>query len=98
MGLIEEGGDRYLVAPYGEVEWVRNARAAGWVTLERRGRREAVGLDQVDAHTAGWVLRRYVALEPITLPFFDAASDAPVEAFAAEAPRHPVFRLRPAAR
>jgi hypothetical protein len=26
-------------------------------------------------------------------PFFDATPDAPLEAFAAEAARHPVFRL-----
>ena len=26
--LVEEAGERWLVAPYGEVGWVRNARAA----------------------------------------------------------------------
>ena len=30
---------------------------------------------------------------PITRPFFDAAPDAPIQAFEAEASRHPVFRL-----
>jgi deazaflavin-dependent oxidoreductase (nitroreductase family) len=33
--LIETGGQRWLVAPYGEVSWVRNARAARQVTLSR---------------------------------------------------------------
>ena len=33
--LVEEGTNRWLVAPYGEVSWVRNARAAGQVTLSR---------------------------------------------------------------
>ena len=26
--LVEEAGERWLVAPFGEVGWVRNARAA----------------------------------------------------------------------
>ena len=31
--LVEDGTQRWLVAPYGPVSWVRNARAAGRVTL-----------------------------------------------------------------
>jgi hypothetical protein len=30
---------------------------------------------------------------PITPPFFEVRPDASLEAFEAEAPRHPVFRL-----
>ena len=40
--LVEEGQERWLVAPYGEVGWVRNARAAGAVTLTRGRRVEIV--------------------------------------------------------
>ncbi len=36
--LVEESSRRWLVAPYGEGGWVRNARAAGRVTLSRVGR------------------------------------------------------------
>jgi F420H(2)-dependent quinone reductase len=32
---VEQGGKRWLVAPYGAVSWVHNARAAGRVTLRR---------------------------------------------------------------
>ncbi|KGM15674.1 hypothetical protein N867_06475, partial [Actinotalea fermentans ATCC 43279 = JCM 9966 = DSM 3133] len=38
VSLVERDGERWLVAPYGAVSWVRNARAAGVVTV-RRGRR-----------------------------------------------------------
>ena len=41
----------------------------------------------------GPVLKRYFDQEPITRRFFDAKRGAPNEAFAAEAHRHPVFRL-----
>ncbi len=35
VSLIEHEGRRWLVAPYGEVGWVRNARAAGEAELLR---------------------------------------------------------------
>ena len=42
--LVEEGRHRWLVAPYGEVSWVRNARAAGQVTLSRANRPKIFGV------------------------------------------------------
>jgi len=36
--VVETSGHRWLVAGYGPVNWVRNARAAGEVTLSRGGR------------------------------------------------------------
>jgi len=33
---VEYGGLRWLIAPYGPVSWVRNARATGRVSLARR--------------------------------------------------------------
>jgi hypothetical protein len=36
--LVEEGTNRWRVAPYGEVSWVRNAHAVGRVTLSRANR------------------------------------------------------------
>jgi deazaflavin-dependent oxidoreductase (nitroreductase family) len=91
--LVEAGGQRWLVAPYGAVGWVRNARAAGQVTLSRGRRRETVTLTELDAGRSAPVLQQYVREVPITRPFFDAGPEAPVEAFAAEAARHPVFRI-----
>jgi deazaflavin-dependent oxidoreductase (nitroreductase family) len=40
VSLVVDGNDRYLVAAYGEVGWVRNTRAAGAVTLARGDRIE----------------------------------------------------------
>jgi deazaflavin-dependent oxidoreductase (nitroreductase family) len=91
--LVEEGGQRWLVAPYGEVAWVRNARAAREVTLCRGRHSETVSIEEVRPEEAGPVLKRYVAEVPITRPFFDARPDSPARVFAAEAPRHPVFRI-----
>ncbi len=94
VSLIERDGKRYLVAPYGEMNWVRNARAAGRVTLARGGRAETLSILQVCAEESAPVLKEYLALEPITRPYFDARPDSPLEAFEAEAARHPVFLLK----
>lgn len=91
--LVEEGTNRWLVAPYGKVAWVRNAPVAGQVTLSRGHQSETVGLVELGPEESAPVLKQYVTEVPITRPFFDATPDAPFEAFVAEAHRHPVFRI-----
>ena len=91
--LVERDGQRWLVAPYGEVGWVRNARVAGEVRLTRGRRSELVRLEELGPEEAAPILKEYVARVPITRPYFDAQPDAPLAAFVAEAPRHPVFRV-----
>jgi deazaflavin-dependent oxidoreductase (nitroreductase family) len=94
VSVIEADGERWLVAPYGERNWVRNARAAGVVELRRGRRRERVALEEVVGEAAVPVLRRYYALGRFTRRAFDVDGDSSLDAWAAEASRHPVFRLR----
>jgi len=52
MSICENGGRRGIISPFGEVNWVRNLRAAGRATITVGRRTEnviAVELDQVDA-------------------------------------------------
>lgn len=91
--LIETGADRWLVAPYGEVAWVRNVRARPEVSLCRGKRIEALQAQEVSPEAAGPILQRYVRGARVTAPFFDAKRDDPVEQFVEEASRHPVFKL-----
>jgi len=93
VNVIEVGGERWLVSPYGRVGWVHNLRADPTARLWRGRRRETWDVEEADAATAGPVLRAYVRKIPVTAPFFDAKLTGPPEAFAAEADRHPVFRL-----
>jgi deazaflavin-dependent oxidoreductase (nitroreductase family) len=93
--VVQNEGRRWLVAPYGAVSWVHNARAAGRVSLARRGNRRDYAVREVPAAEAGPVLKRYVAIATATRPYFGADKDAPVEHFVAEADRHPVFELLP---
>src|SRR5919199_852899 len=88
--VVEQDGQRWLVSPYGEVSWVRNARAAGRVRLGRRGDWAEYAVREVGAGEAGPVLKRYVGVATATRPYFGADKDAPVEDFVAEADRHPV--------
>lgn len=93
VGLVHVGPDRWLVAPYGEVGWVRNVRAIGQAVIERTGKREHVRLIGVGQSEAGEVLKEYLKLEPTIRPFFRADVDDPPSEFAAEASDHPVFRI-----
>lgn len=94
VSLITEGGSSYLVAPYGIVNWVQNARAAGQVRLERAGKSWQAKIEELPPHDAAPLLKKYLAGHVVTRPYFDVGSDAPAEAFEREASRHPVFLLR----
>jgi deazaflavin-dependent oxidoreductase (nitroreductase family) len=91
--LVEDGGLRWLVAPYGEVGWVQNAREAGEVTLSRGRSRETVVVFELEPAEAAPVLKRYVQEVRIARPYFTVPPDAAVGAFGGEAARHPVFRV-----
>jgi deazaflavin-dependent oxidoreductase (nitroreductase family) len=93
---VELGGRCWLVAPYGPVSWVHNARAAGRVSLTRRRDTRDYAIREASPDEAGPILQRYVRIAPSTRRYFQAAKDSPIEAFAAEADRHPVFELTPA--
>jgi deazaflavin-dependent oxidoreductase (nitroreductase family) len=95
--LVQEGTCRWIVAPYGEVAWVQNARAAGQVTLSHGRRSETVSFTELGPVESAPVLQAYIKKVAVTRPFFDVKPDSPLEAFAAEAPRHPVFLVRPTA-
>jgi deazaflavin-dependent oxidoreductase (nitroreductase family) len=93
--IVAHAGRRWLVAPYGPVSWVHNARATGRVSLRRRLRTRHYLIREVAAAEAGPVLRRYVAVATATRDYFKADKDAPADRFAAEADLHPVFELVP---
>jgi deazaflavin-dependent oxidoreductase (nitroreductase family) len=99
VNLLDHDGRRYLVAPRGTTQWVRNLRAAGTGEL-RIGRRiepfratEIADDDKVD------VLRDYLRRWKMEVGVFfdgvdDKASDAELRAIA---DRHPVFLVEAAA-
>jgi deazaflavin-dependent oxidoreductase (nitroreductase family) len=93
VSLVELGGERYAVAPYGERNWVKNARAAGRIELRRGRKRQALRVEELDAAAAVPVLREYYRRGLVTRPFFGVTLESTLDAWLAEAPGHPVFRL-----
>lgn len=91
--ILVEDGERWLVAPYGEVGWVRNARAAGEVEITRSRRSETMSIEEVAPEQAAPVLKQYLKSVSVVRPFFDVTPESPLDEFVTEAPRHPVFRL-----
>ena len=92
---VDADGTMWLVAPYGAVSWVRDVRADGRVSLRYGRSTHRYVAREASAEEAGPILKRYVAVATKTRGQFDAAVDAPVRDFVAEADRHPVFQLVP---
>jgi deazaflavin-dependent oxidoreductase (nitroreductase family) len=91
--VLRTGDERWLVSPYGQVGWVHNVRAHPVVSLRVGRRTEVLRAVEAGSAAAAPVLQRYVRDVPVTAPFFDAKGTDPVERFAEEAGRHPVFLL-----
>ncbi|MFC9617384.1 nitroreductase family deazaflavin-dependent oxidoreductase [Streptomyces sp. NPDC056938] len=95
VDVMSAGGDRWLVAAYGVSNWVRNARVADEVGLSRGGRSRKLRVVELGPEESVPVLRQYLREVPVTRAYFDVTLDSTDEEFAAEAARHPVFRLVP---
>lgn len=89
-------GERYLVSMLGEqVDWVRNARAAGGNVTLRHGDREEVRLEEVPADRRAPVLKAYLQRAPGARPHLPIDKDAPLSEFERVSSQFPVFRIVP---
>ncbi|MGZ3584295.1 MAG: nitroreductase/quinone reductase family protein [Ktedonobacterales bacterium] len=101
VAIVEQQGKRYLIAPFGMVNWVRNLRAAaGEAALTRSRRTETIHAIELEPRDAAPVLK--TALQAggggvFTSGYFAVTPDASLEDFEREAPRHPVFLVQSAA-
>ncbi|MGH8928853.1 MAG: nitroreductase/quinone reductase family protein [Acidimicrobiia bacterium] len=88
-------GREYLVAPYGQVGWVKNTRVRPQITLTRgKTEREAVATE-VHGEEAARALAAYHQRETFARPYMDVPLDPTIEDFAARAANFPVFRIEP---
>jgi deazaflavin-dependent oxidoreductase (nitroreductase family) len=92
---LEIGGARYLVAPRGETEWVRNLRAARGGELRLGRHREPIGVEELPDEAKPPILREYLRRwKTETEKFFDGVTaESPESELRRIAPRHPVFRV-----
>ena len=96
VNLLTIEGTRYLVAPRGETQWVRNVRhAGGHLVLILGRRRQLCTATEVPVSDSVPILRDYLRRWKFeTGMFFDGVSPDSTDAeWAAVASRHPVFAL-----
>jgi len=98
VNLLEVDGRRYLVAPRGTTQWVRNLRAAGTGSLRVGRRVEPFSARELPDDVKAPVLEAYVRQWRWEVgQFFEGLSKQPTEAeLAAIAPGFPVFAIDPA--
>jgi deazaflavin-dependent oxidoreductase (nitroreductase family) len=88
-------GSRYLVAPRGHTQWVRNLRAAGEGTLVLGRRRDHFRATEVADNDKQEILRAYLRRWKWEVgQFFGGVGpDSPAVDLERIAPDHPVFRM-----
>jgi hypothetical protein len=98
VNLLNFNGQRYLVAPRGETEWVRNARASSGEAVIRRGKPESVTLTEVPVGERALIIQAYLRKNAwATQREFGISPKAPINEFEAIADKHPVFHITPRA-
>jgi deazaflavin-dependent oxidoreductase (nitroreductase family) len=91
-------GTRYLVAPRGTTQWVRNMRAAGGGELRIGRKVEPFTATEVADDAKPAILRAYLKKWKFEVGvFFDGVdAKAPEEKLREIAPGYPIFRIEPA--
>ena len=91
-------GTRYLVAPRGNTQWVRNLRAVGTGELRLGRKVEPFAATEVDDDAKPAILRQYLKKWKFEVGvFFDGVDAKAPEAKLREiAPGYPIFRIEPA--
>ena len=94
IDLLELDGQKYLVAPRGRTQWVRNAEIAGEVTLKRGRVRQTFVIDPVPEAEKPKILKAYLDnFQKEVQRYFPVQVGSDVQAFAAIAQQYPAFRL-----
>jgi deazaflavin-dependent oxidoreductase (nitroreductase family) len=95
VNLLTVDGQRYLVAPRGVTQWVRNIRAAGEADLRLGRRSEHVRVEEIADNAKAPLLRAYLKRWKFEVGvFFDGVdASASDETLRAIAPGYPVFRI-----
>ena len=100
VGLFKRDGRSYLFSTFGNVNWVRNLRAAGPATIRRGFHKTQYFPVELAPEEAAPILKEAVApflsnrfAELILGPHFTVEPDAPLSDSVEEVRRHPVFEL-----
>jgi deazaflavin-dependent oxidoreductase (nitroreductase family) len=97
VNLLTVEGQRYLVAPRGHTQWVRNLRASGRGRLLLGRRSESFTATELGDDEKVPLLRAYLKRWRMEVGVFfgGVGPDSPDEELRRIAPDHPVFRIAP---
>ncbi|HKQ61468.1 MAG TPA: nitroreductase/quinone reductase family protein [Candidatus Polarisedimenticolaceae bacterium] len=94
VSLVPFHGVRFLVAPRGRTQWVRNVEASSEVGFKRGSSTERCRLRPLADADKAPVLHAYVAkYGSVVQRYFPVPAGAPLGAFAEIASRYPVFEI-----
>ena len=111
IAIFVQEGKRYLITPYGVVNWVRNLRAAGGeATITHSRRTEKIHAIELPPEAAAPIFREAVRSGPpgipaavirvyrylFVLPYLTVTANSSLEEFEREVLTHPVFLLQSA--
>ena len=96
VDLLELNSNKFLVAPRGRTQWVRNAEAAGEVTLKKGRMRQRFRIRPLSDAERPEVLKAYLDSFRTTVQrYFPLPAGSPPEAFVPVVSQYPAFELVP---
>jgi len=94
IDLLELGGKRFLVAPRGRTQWVRNAEVAGEVTLKKGKIEKKFRLRPIPDANKPAILKAYLdTFKREVQRYFPVPAGSPVQAFGELTQSYPAFEL-----
>lgn len=102
VGLMEHNGRRYLLATFGEVNWVKNLRSAGEGRIGKGRRRETIAPTELPPEKAAAVFKEVLTpylhsrmMRSFLQMGYELDSHSTDEDFMRKALRHPAFEVQP---
>jgi deazaflavin-dependent oxidoreductase (nitroreductase family) len=100
--VVGAGDRRYLIATFGETNWVRNLRVAGEATIRHGPRQEVLRATELPLDRAAAALREGLApslrsrfMAPMLARWYGLGPSSSPSDFEQAAAAHPVFELTP---
>jgi deazaflavin-dependent oxidoreductase (nitroreductase family) len=94
VNVLDYRDKRYLIAPRGDTQWVRNVIISREATLVKGTKRETVRLRPIADEAKAEILKAYLDRYKLTVQrYFPVPAGSRTEAFGPLAPRYPVFEI-----
>lgn len=94
VNVLDYQGKRFLVAPRGMTQWVRNVAVTGYVWLKKGRNRGQFSVRVLMDAEKPEILREYLSRYKTTVQrYFPVPAGSAIEEFSRVAPTYPVFEL-----